>query len=72
MGRKIERPDETFIHLYAPGDGHLSYTRADDKGRALPYDVTDDEAEQLCPAGWSVYRDGPYHRCKPSTTGATQ
>jgi len=64
---RITRPDGSRVMRYAPGDGHLSFTVADERGRALPYDVTRREAQQLCPAGWTIYMDGPYHRARPLT-----
>ena len=63
--RGLTRPDGSRVMRYAPGDGHLSFTVADEGGRALPYDVTDAEAQALCPAGWTIYMDGPYHRARP-------
>ena len=62
---RITRPDGSQVRRYAPGDGHLSFTVANDQGRALPYDVTDAEAQALCPANWAIYMDGPYHRARP-------
>lgn len=63
--RGLTRPDGSRVMRYAPGDGHLSFGVADERGRSLPYDVTHREAEQLCPAGWTIYMDGPYHRARP-------
>ena len=60
----ITRPDGSKVHCYAPGDGHLSYA-AGCEGKARSYDITDDGARQLCPNGWEVYKDGPYHRARP-------
>jgi hypothetical protein len=54
MSNSITRPDGSIVRTYAPGDGHLSYG------------VTDTEASHLCPPGWTVYRDGPYHRARPA------
>lgn len=62
---RITRPDGSRVLRYAPGDGHLSFTVDDGGGRAEMYNVTDAEAEQLCPAGWTIYMDGPYHRARP-------
>lgn len=59
----IHRPDGTTVHCYAPGDGHLSYATAYE-GEARPYDITDDEARAICPYGWIVYMEGPYHRAR--------
>ena len=70
MSRKqISRPDGSIVRVYASGDGHLSYGVGNEQGRALPYDVTLAEARQLCPAGWRVYSDGPYHRARPFYEG---
>lgn len=57
------RCDGATVHCYAPGDGNLSFAVAYD-GEARPYDVTDGEARAICPDGWNVYRDGPYHRAR--------
>lgn len=63
--RGLTRADGSRVLRYAPGDGHLSFTVADERGRALPWDVTRREAEMLCPAGWTLYADGPYWRARP-------
>lgn len=69
--RGLTRPDGSRVLRYASGDGHLSYNVADERGRSLRYDVTREEAEQLCPAEWVIYADGPYWRARPNTnTGA--
>jgi hypothetical protein len=64
-GQNVTRPDGSIVRCYAPGDGHLSFA-LDYEGKARPYDITDAEAEQACPYGWIVYRDGPYHRARPA------
>lgn len=61
----LQREDGSKVRCYAPGDGHLSYA-LEYEGAARPYDITDEEAEKLCPYGWLVYRDGPYHRARPA------
>jgi len=62
--RFIKRPDGSRVMTYAPGDGDLSFV-AEYNGAAIPYDVTDAEAESVCPEGWRVYKSGPYHRARP-------
>ena len=66
MSNSITRPDGSIVRTYAPGDGHLSYGVDRGDGRAARYDLTDTEASRLCPPGWTVYRDGPYHRARPA------
>lgn len=66
MSNRIRRKDGSIVRTYAPGDGHLSYGVDRDDGRAAPYDVTDTEADALCPPGWAVYLEGPYHRARPA------
>lgn len=63
---KITRSDGSTVSTYASGDGHLSFTVSMD-GLAQNYDVTDDEARQICPYGWLVYKEGPYHRARPAS-----
>lgn len=65
MSHKLTRPDGSTVRAYAPGDGHLSFG-VGYNGEAQAYDVTDDEARSLCPYGWLIYKDGPYHRARPA------
>lgn len=64
-GQNITRPDGSTVRCYAPGDGHLSFALEYD-GAARPYDITDQEAEQACPYGWIIYKEGGVHRARPA------
>jgi len=64
-GQNITRADGSVVHCYAPGDGHLSFALSYE-GKARPYDITEEEAEEACPYGWIVSRDGPYFRARPA------
>ena len=61
----LHRSDGARVRCYAPGDGHLSFATEYD-GAARPYDISDEEAIAICPYGWIVYQDGPYHRARPA------
>lgn len=64
MGRKIIRADETVVRAYAPGDGTLCFN-ASFNGKAGGCEaVTEDEARQLTPDGWELFKDGPYWRAR--------
>lgn len=67
MGKKITRPDGLTVKAYAPGDGNLSFVVTDGRQAVgKSHTITEQEAQELCPYGWILYREGPNWRARPA------